>query len=303
MPPLPVRCYVALSDNQLGRGMAHILDKTIRREPPKGYLEVEIGLIVPSKANPRKDFDQEKLEELAANLKQHGVLQPLVVIRRADVGYELVSGERRLRAARIAGLLKVPVVIRDETDPQHLAELRLIENIQRQDLGPGELAQSYQTRLESHGLTHDDLATRLNISRSGISNTLRVLSLPVPTLELVRNGSLSLGHAKALLSATDAGWQQVLGERAASEGLSVRETERLAKLGPQIAVSPALHADDKSAYLRELEANLRRMFNTRVSIKEKAKGRGTVTFHFLDHDQYNRIIAIMDKFVRKAGEF
>ncbi len=292
---------MALSDNQLGRGMAHILEKTIRRDPPKGYLEVEIGLIVPSKANPRKDFDPAALEELAANLKQHGILQPLVVTRQ-DIGYELVSGERRWRAAKLAGLTKVPVVIREETDLQHLAELRLIENIQRRDLGPVELAQSYQALLETHGLTHDDLAARLNIARSGISNTLRILTLPAPTLELVRNGTLSLGHAKALLSATDPAWVKTLGQRVADEGLSVRETERLAKLGPMTLAPASVEVDTKPAHLRELENNLRLMFNTRVTISEKAKGRGAVTFHFLDRAQFDRIVAVMDRFVRKANE-
>src|SRR5580698_9254168 len=126
---------MALSDNSLGRSLSEVFAKTVRREPVKGYLEVDITLVAPPSLNPRQDFDAQALQELAASVRQHGILQPIVVIKR-DAGYEVLSGERRLRAAKLAGLIKIPVVVRDETNPQHLAELRLIENIQRENLNP-----------------------------------------------------------------------------------------------------------------------------------------------------------------------
>jgi ParB family chromosome partitioning protein len=290
---------MGLSDSGLGRSVSDVLAKTIRRAPEntKGYLEVDLGLITPSKTNPRTEFDQAALDELAASIRLHGVLQPIVVLKR-DVGYEIISGERRYRAARQAGLAKVPVVVREESNPQHLAELRLVENIQRENLNPIELATAYQALLEQHSLTHEDLAARVNKDRSSITNTLRLLGLPNPLREAVARGELSLGHAKALLGCADTGWQRQLADRAIAEGLSVRETERLAKAGPPKA-GTASGPSAKPAHLRELETNLYHLFGARVEVQERGQ-KGRMTVHFDGKDQFQRVVAIMERFLKQA---
>ena len=200
---------MALSDNSLGRSLSDVFAKTVRREPAKGYLEVDLTLVAPPAVNPRQEFDQQALIELAASVRQHGILQPIVVMKR-EVGYEVLSGERRLRAAKLAGLTKIPVVVRDDSNPQHLAELRLIENIQRENLNPIELAQAYQALIDQHQLTHDALSERLNKERSSISNSLRLLTLPDELQQLVASRQLTVGHAKILAGCSDPGWQREL---------------------------------------------------------------------------------------------
>jgi len=290
---------MALSDNSLGRSLSDVFAKTVRREQPKGYLEIDLGMIVPPTANPRTDFDAQALEELAASLRLHGMLQPIVVMKR-EVGYEVLSGERRYRAAKIAGLAKVPVVVREENDPQHQAELRLIENIQRENLNAMELARAYQALIETHGLTHDALADRVNKERSSISNNLRLLGLPAEVQALVSNGSLSMGHARALVAVSDSQWQHVLALRVVDEGLSVREVERLAKLGPIAAPAIDPTRAVKPPHLRELETNLFHLFGTRVTVKERG-GKGSMTLHFESKDHFQRVVAIMDRIVKQAN--
>jgi ParB family transcriptional regulator, chromosome partitioning protein len=290
---------MALSDNSLGRSLSDVFAKTVRREQPKGYLEIDLGLIVPPTANPRTEFDQHALEELAASLRTHGMLQPIVVMKR-EVGYEVLSGERRYRAAKLAGLTKVPVVVREENDPQHQAELRLIENIQRENLNAIELAKAYQALIDTHGLTHDALADRVNKERSSISNHLRLLGLPEELQGLVSTGALSMGHARALAGITDTVWQRTLARRVIDEDLSVREVERLAKGGPVTATPMDTARSTKPPHLRELETNLFHLFGTRVTVKEKG-GKGSMTLHFDSKDHFQRVVAIMDRIVKQAN--
>jgi ParB family chromosome partitioning protein len=292
---------MSLSDNTLGRSLSEVFARTPRREGGRGYLEVDVGLITPSRLNPRTDFDQQQLEELAASIRTHGILQPLVVLRR-EVGFELLSGERRWRAAKLAGLTKVPVVVRDETDPQHQAELRLVENIQRADLNPMELAHAFQTLLAEHQLTHEALAARLNKDRATISNQLRLLGLPDEVQRLVAAGELSAGHARALLASKDPAQQTSLARQTIAAGLSVRQVERLAKEG---AAAPAAipgpgSATDPAANLRELEENLRHLFGSTVRIREKG-GRGAITVNFDSKDHYLRVVALLERFIRQAN--
>lgn len=289
---------MALSDNSLGRSLSDVFAKTVRREPVKGYMEVDIGLVAPPTLNPRHEFDIQALEELAASLRLHGMLQPIVVMKR-EVGYEVLSGERRLRAAKLAGLSKIPVVVREENDPQHVAELRLIENIQRENLNPIELANAYQALIEQHGLTHDGLADRLNKDRSGITNSLRLLTLPEDVQRLVISGLLSMGHAKVLVGITDKAWLVALAGRAAEEHLSVREVERLAKEGPpQPATDQGKSA--KAPHVKELETNLYHLFGTRVTVKDKG-GKGSLTMHFDSKEHFQRVVAIMDRIIKQAN--
>jgi ParB family transcriptional regulator, chromosome partitioning protein len=287
---------MTLADNSLGRSLQEVFARTPRREGGKGYLEVELSLIVAPRANPRTDFDDEALKQLADSIRQHGLLQPIVVLRR-EVGFEILSGERRWRAAKLAGLDKIPVVVRDESDPQHQAELRLIENIQREQLNPMELARAYQALLSEHSLTHEALATRLNKERATISNALRLLTLPDDVQRQVAGGELSAGHARALLAVADQGRLRELARRAIADGLSVREVERLAK---QPAAPTEGVETGKPPHIKELEANLQHLFGSKVGIRERG-GKGSITVHFESKDHYLRVVTLLERFIRQAN--
>ncbi|MCX8039822.1 MAG: ParB/RepB/Spo0J family partition protein [Planctomycetota bacterium] len=274
--------------------MQDVLARLPKREGQRGSLEVDIGLLVPSNRNPRRNIDEQQLRELAESIRQHGIIQPIVVLRR-DVGYEILSGERRWRAAQIAGLTKVPVVIREEQDPRHQAELRLVENIQRADLNPIELAQAYQALITEHGLTHDELAARLNKDRSTITNTLRLLQLAPEVQALVSEGRLSAGHARALLAVEDPQRQRALAERILAEQLPVRLVERLVKR-PEAAGQN----QTKSPNIKELEENLRVLFGSRVSIREQ-NGKGSITVRFTSKEHYLRVVAVLERVIRQAN--
>ncbi|MCS6969560.1 MAG: ParB/RepB/Spo0J family partition protein [Planctomycetes bacterium] len=274
--------------------MQDVLARLPKREGQRGSLEVDIGLLVPSNRNPRRNIDEQQLRELAESIRQHGIIQPIVVLRR-DVGYEILSGERRWRAAQIAGLTKVPVVIREEQDPRHQAELRLVENIQRADLNPIELAQAYQALITEHGLTHDELAARLNKDRSTITNTLRLLQLAPEVQALVSEGRLSAGHARALLAVEDPQRQRALAERILAEQLPVRLVERLVKRPEAAGQKPT-----KSTNIKELEENLRVLFGSRVSIREQ-NGKGSITVRFTSKEHYLRVVAVLERVIRQAN--
>ena len=288
---------MAFAEHGLGKSLSDVFARTPRKDGGKGFLEVDINQIVAPAQNPRQVFDATALAELAQSIHRHGILQPIVVIKR-DAGYEVVSGERRYRAAKQAGLTKVPVVVREGDDQQHLAELRLIENIQREDLNPIELAQAYQALLEQHGLTHEDLAERVGKERSSISNALRLLSLPPQIQAEVSAGTLANGHAKALLAASDPAWQLALARRAIEEGLSVRELERLAKAGPGTAVP---EPKPKPPHIKELEANLFRLLGTRVKVKEK-NGKGSLTLSFSGKEHFQQVVTLLDKVVKQSSK-
>lgn len=286
---------MSLSDNSLGRSLQDVFARTPRREGGKGYLEVEIGLIVPSAQNPRTNFDEASIAQLGESIRLHGILQPLVVLKR-EVGYEILAGERRWRAAKLIGLAKVPVVVRDEADPQHQAELRLVENVQRRDLDPLELARAYQALIAEHGLTHDELASRVNKERPSISNALRLLTLPEDVQRLVAAGELSAGHARALLASSDPERIRDLARRTISEGLSVRVLEKLAKSPATKAAAPP----KRDPNLVELEDNLRHLFGSRVRIVESA-GKGSITVDFASKDHYQRVVTLLERFIRQAN--
>lgn len=286
---------MSLSDNSLGRSLQDVFARTPRREGGRGYLEIDIGLIVPSSANPRTNFDENGIAELAESIRQHGVLQPLVVLKR-EVGYEILAGERRWRAAKQAGLAKVPVVVRDEADPRHQAELRLVENVQRRDLDAMELARAYQALISEHGLTHEEVAGRVNKERSSVSNALRLLSLPEDLQRLVAAGELSAGHARALLACAGPDQMRDLARRCVAEELPVRVVERLAKAAPVAAAA----APKRDPNLTELEDNLRHLFGSRVRITEKG-GRGAITVNFESKDHYQRVVTLLERFIRQAN--
>ncbi len=296
---------MALNDNSLGKTMSKVFAKTQRRDTAsgRGTLEVDLNLIIPSKANPRKTIDADHLDELAQSISTHGILQPLVVVKRGG-GYEIIAGERRYRAARKAGLAKVPVVVHDTASEEELCELRLIENIQREDLNAIELAQAYQSLIKDYGLTQEQVATQVGKNRSSITNCLRLLTLPAPLQELVANDALSMGHARALLPLDDLPQQRALANRIINEGISVRETERLVRQRAHTAKADHSAPDQtrkggKPSHIKELESNLYRLFGAPVSIRER-DGKGSLTIHFETKGAFKQIVEVLDDAFRQA---
>jgi ParB family transcriptional regulator, chromosome partitioning protein len=280
----------------LGRGLSALIPGAVEEGAPGGgLLEVPVQGVVPNPRQPRTHFDEEAIDALAASIREVGVLQPIVV-RRAPNGYELIAGERRLRAARKAGLATIPAVVRDSEDADTLREA-LIENIHREDLGPIELAEAFRALLDDLGLKQDELADRLGVSRSHIANTIRLLQLSPDVQQLLADGKIQAGHARTLLGLPDADAQAALALRAAAEGLSVREVEDLVRAfvdGPPPAPEPTavktVDASARSSAMTEVEEILSEQLATRVQI-EAGKKRGRVIIEFGSADDLERIVS------------
>lgn len=278
-----------MSKKGLGRGLGALIPEVeVTERDRDSILEMEINQVQPNPNQPRKEFDQVRLEELAASIKEHGIVQPIVV-RPKGKGYEIVAGERRWRAAGLAGLTKIPALVRDFSEAETM-EIALIENLQREDLNPLEEAEAYRLLMESFKLTQEELAQRLGKSRSQIANTLRLLHLSPVAREAVRAGRLSMGHAKVLLGITDAEQQAVLATRAVSEGLSVREVEELTRESETAKRSPERgKKSDLTPDLREVESRLREVFGTPVKLNLNGE-KGKIEITFFGEDGLSRIL-------------
>mgnify|MGYP001652203060 CR=1 FL=1 len=286
----------------LGRGLdALFADReSVRRPEEETVLSAEeetadgnavhyIGIndIKPNSGQPRKNFNKEKIDELAASIVEHGIIQPLVV-RKAVRGYEIVAGERRWRAARVADLKEVPCLIRDFTDEENML-VAIIENMQREDLDPIEEAEGLEKMISVYGLTQTEVSKGVSKSRPYITNSLRLLNLPQEIRSRVSEGLLSAGHARAILSAGSEARQFELAERVIKDGLSVRETERLASRGPKKRGRPAKRA--KSRDIVSIEGELKDLFGTKVNIETKGSG-GAIEFEYYSSEELNRLIDI-----------
>lgn len=275
----------------LGRGLGALLssDRTIDlgAEPS----EVEIDSIVPGPQQPRTHFDEASLEGLAESIRSHGVVQPLLV-RRRDGAYELIAGERRWRAARLAGLSRVPVVVKEVPD-ENLLEIALIENIQRENLNPIEEAQAYKKLIDTVGLTQEALATRVGRDRSYITNYLRLLRLPEDLQQLVIEGRLSTGHARTLLALTHVDLQRRLARRIINDGLSVRATEHLVHRSTEEKSTKANPPRAEDPNIRAAETKLRRALGTQVKIHMSEAGRGRVEISFFNPQDLDRIYNLL----------
>ena len=288
----------------LGRGLGSLLGETAGEvvAAPDGndqLIEVSVGDISPNPDQPRRAFDEEELEELADSIRQNGILQPLVVRERGG-SYQIVAGERRYQAARLAGLERVPVVVRTVADDE-LMRLALIENLQRSDLNPIEAAMGYQVLMEQNGLTQEEVGKLMSKSRSAVANTLRLLELPEEVRAYVSSGELSAGHARAILAVDDKDGRIALAEKVIDEHLSVRQTEILAPLfsGRSDRVPPRRQPAPK-AYSSAAN-RLRNMLLTRVSVRS-VRGKHKIEIEFSDEDELN---AIVDKILggnRPEGE-
>jgi len=286
-----------MPNRRLGRGLDGLLKAKVPgpaadlAEPVGPTATVAVSLVDPNPHQPRQDVDEAELEHLAASIREHGILQPLVVRPRGD-RYEVVAGERRLRAARAAGLQEVPAVVRDVPDEQML-ELALVENLQRLDLDPIEKARSFKAYLSSTGRTQSEAAGRLGLDRSTVANMIRLLDLPEPVQMMVRERLLAMGHARAILAVQDPKQQVRLAERAAREGLSVRQVEALASAG---GPKPwhRRRAPAKSPEVRDLEARLREALGTKVTVEPGRKPHtGRIVIAFYNQDDLDRILERM----------
>lgn len=280
---------------RLGKGLGALLGESAveaSRRAPGGEERVELSRIVPNRHQPRVRFDEEGIAELAASIAQLGVLQPLLVTPLESGGYMLVSGERRLRAARQAGLTSVPVVIR-EVDDRELLEMALVENLQREDLDPIEEATGYHALIGEFELTQAQVAERVGRSRPAVANALRLLDLPDEIQALVRDRSLSAGHARALLGLADRRRMAPVARKVVREGLSVRQVERLVRRENRAQEEPPAPPPRDALERKRIEETLQRALGTKVRLHADATGKGRLEIGFYSFEDLERIVERM----------
>lgn len=276
----------------LGRGLNALLpDIELIDDRSKEYFQCHIELIRPNRYQPRLRFSEGELEGMARSIKEHGIIQPLLV-RKDDNGYELVTGERRLRAAKKAGLSQVPVIVKTITDTD-LLEMSIVENVQREDLNPMEEAEAYYQLITKFDLTQDQAAARVGKSRSAVANFLRLRQLSEQIKASIRDGTLSMGHARALLGASNSAQQNAAWRAVVSKGLSVRETESLIKSLKAKKKKPKKSSpSSEQQYLLSLADELSRRFGTKVQIKRRGQ-KGTVAITFYNNDDLDRVLRLL----------
>lgn len=278
----------AVKKGGLGRGLDALFNENATDE--KGVVTLRLSEIEPNRNQPRTSFDEDALTELADSIQKHGLIQPIVVRPTSSGVYQIVAGERRWRACRMADLQEVPVVIK-ELDDQKYYEVALIENLQREDLNAVEEAQGYKTLIDVYSLTQEQVAESVGKSRSAVTNALRLLNLNDKALEALKNGDITAGHARAILAADS---DEIASEmlKAALAGASVRELEAMTKSKPK-AAKKAPNA--KNNFYSEVEISLKNELGRKVEIKSKGKGKGTITLEFYSDDE-------LADFARKLSE-
>ncbi len=280
---------------KLGRGLESLLGEAIGIESNAKVINLSISDIQPNESQPRKQFEQAQMETLIASIQEHGILQPILV-RPTSKGYKIIAGERRWRATKQLGLKEIPAIVKN-TDGLKTVELALVENIQREDLNPIEKAITFSELKNNFGLTQDQIAAKVGQSRSTIANTIRLLDLPEEIQSNVSRGTISMGHARSLLSLKDSNKQRVLSSRIVSEDLSVRDVELIVS-GKKGLVPPKKGDGDKQPtsimakppQILDLEDGLRRAVGAKVTIKEK-NGKGKITIEFSDNAQFENILS------------
>ncbi len=277
-----------MSEKRLGRGLDFLINDGDSRFDGDEILEVDIESVKPNRLQPRQHFDPEELHELSESIATHGVLQPIVV-RPHEGGYEIIAGERRWRASKLAGRDTIAAVVRDVNEEQ-LLELALVENIHRSDLNPIEKAEACRNLIEQFKLSQTDAAKRLGKSRTSLTNLLRLLELPEPVRNLLASGALTSGHAKVLLGLNTPAEQISAARRVVDRGLSVRQLEELVQHSkPGRAREP----EPKPSYILDLEEKLRGRLGTKVSISEKNE-KGRIVIDFYSQDDFERIYAMLE---------
>lgn len=264
-------------------------------EEKSGETLVNITKIEPNREQPRKKFDEDSLEELAESIKQFGLLQPIIVQDKKNY-YEIIAGERRWRAAKKAGLKEIPVIIKNLTE-REIVEISLIENIQRENLNPIEEAQAYKRLLTEFNLKQDEVAERVAKSRTAVTNSMRLLKLCENVQQMVIAGTLSTGHARALITIEDPEQQSEIAKRIIDEKLSVRDVEKLVKnLGKPVKNRKVISSDKSlEAIYKDIEENLKQKLSTKVSITSKGNGVGKIEIEFYSHDDLEKIMDLLSK--------
>jgi ParB family chromosome partitioning protein len=292
----------AKKKNALGKGLNVLIPEAssqpVRRRTRKedtiqgNHFTVNINKIEPNQNQPRKNFEQQGLQELADSIKQFGVIQPLVVQKKENY-YEIIAGERRWRAAKIAGLKEVPVIVK-ELSANEILEISLIENIQRENLNPIEEARAYKALIEDFELKQEEIAEKVSKSRSAITNALRLLKLNEQVQEMLIRGQISMGHARALLSISDEQVQISIAQRIIEEGLSVRNIEKIVK---ELAnTKEKKKENDRYKYLyKDLENDLKEKLGNKVSIKNKKNNKGKIEIEYYSQDDLERIIDLLKR--------
>ncbi|MGB9976603.1 ParB/RepB/Spo0J family partition protein [Thermovenabulum sp.] len=274
----------------LGKGLGALIP--VDEEKEENLIEIDVDKIYSRENQPRKNFDEEKLIELAESIKTHGIIQP-IILKKTEKGYEIVAGERRWRAAKIAGLKKIPAVVKELTR-EEIMEVALIENIQREDLNPIEEAEAYRTLIEQCGLTQEELAKKLGKSRPFIANTLRLLNLDDEIKSMMIKGEISSGHARALLSLEDSEERLLLAKKISKEGLSVRETEEFIKKTREDKIKGKTDKEKRNEENRfnVIEEILRSALGTKVTVKGNEE-RGKIEIEFYSKEELERIIELI----------
>ncbi len=279
----------------LGKGLDALFEDNSYDLEPQGGGETLLRLsqIEPDKNQPRKFFDEAALEELAASIKEHGLIQPIIVSPLGDDRYRIIAGERRWRASRLAGLEEVPALVREYT-AQEISEVSLIENLQREDLNPIEEALGYRNLVELYGMTQEKISQTVSKSRSAIANTPRLLTLPEQILDFIKTGELSAGHARTLIGLEDADLQLALANKMITDELSVRQAEELVKKSKK-EPKPAPMTDPAVAQaLKELETRAASGVGNKVSIRHKPNNKGKVEIQYHSVDELEKIIEILE---------
>lgn len=279
IPPKATSKAVALKEE-------NVLTKT-------GETILKINDIEPNKKQPRKFFNEEALQELSDSIKQHGIVQPLVVAKQKDY-YEIIAGERRWRAAKLAGLKEVPVVIKDYT-PQEIMEVALIENIQREDLNPVEEAKAYQNLIKEYNLKQEEVAERVSKSRSAITNSLRLLKLDDKVLTMLMEESITSGHARALLAIDDVEKQLEIAEKVVRDKLSVREIEKLVKAMNNPLKKTEIKELKNDFVYRDIEEQLKQKIGTKVKISRKSENEGKLEIEYYSQDELEKIVGYFNR--------
>ena len=280
--------------NGLGKGLdALFLDNAID-ESAGSVSRLPINDIEPNRDQPRKTFDEEALGELAKSIADHGVIQPLLVRPMTDGSYQLIAGERRWRASRMAGLSEVPVVIREMSDSEAM-ELALVENLQREDLNPIEEARGFQLLMETYALTQEQAASRVGKSRPAVANAMRLLLLPDDVLQMVETGVLSAGHARALLGLPQSEDIVALAKQIVEKGLSVRETERLVKTAVQDKPKREKRVKKRDVFFDEAELAFSEALGRKAKVFLSSGGKGTVEIEFFGKEDLGKLLQLFDK--------
>ncbi|MBI4698815.1 MAG: ParB/RepB/Spo0J family partition protein [Nitrospirae bacterium] len=276
----------------LGKGLSALIPEK-EKGRGKEILDLNISTIVPNEYQPRRIFNDTALNDLVSSIKEKGVIQPVIVRKASDSTYHLIAGERRWRAARIAGLSSIPAIVK-EAAPEEALELALIENIQREDLNPLETAEAFQRLINDFSLTHDDISRKVGKDRATVTNYLRILKLPFEIRQWISDGSLSIGHAKALLQIDNQRLQLDIAGKVIKHGLSVRETEALCKKGPSIQVPASKLSKLKDPQIASLEEKLMHSLGTKVRLIHRSnKKGGRIEINYYSLEELDRLLEIL----------